>query len=271
MPKNGDGEGIKALPDNNKQELTTVAKEKTLINQEPQANAKNVRKPSRVSNVTWTYYVSPSVSYRNFSDGKINDAVTQKPALGYEGGAALSFNIYKKLQFIAGLQVNYSGYKIHANNTHPVIATLILNTATEGQYSVYSALSQYGNKVDNEFTKLKNYSLQVSLPFGLQYNFGSGSDLSFGIKAAFQPSFILGSKAYILSEDKRNYLTNSELLRKWNINTDLSPYLSFSSNTLRWQLGPQVRYQFLSTYTNRYPVKEHLINYGIRVGISKAK
>ena len=269
--KNEVGEVIKTIPNGNKEQPATAIKEKTPVKQEPQANAKNIRKPSRVSNVTWTYYVSPSLSYRNFSDSKINDAVTQKPAIGYEGGVAMSFNIYKKLQFTAGLQLNYSGYVIHANNTHPIIATLVLNAETQGQYSVYSALSQYGNRVDYEFTKLKNYSLQVSLPVGLQYDFGSGNDLSFGIKTTFQPSLMLGSKAYILSEDKRNYLTNPELLRKWNLNTDLSTYLSFSSSTLRWQVGPQVRYQYLSTYTNRYPVKEHLINYGIRIGISKAK
>jgi hypothetical protein len=237
--------------------------------QEPRANATNIRKPARHSDITWTYYLAPSISYRNFSDASINDAVTHKPALGYEGGVSMSFNVYKKLQFTAGLQVNYSGYRILANNTHPIVATLVLNTDIQGQYSLYSTMSQLGNSVNSEFTKLKNYSLQASLPFGLQYDFAGNANMKFGIMSAFQPSLVIASKAYVLSEDKRNYLTNPSLVRKWNMNTSLTPYVSFTSNSLRWQIGPQVRYQLLSTYTNQYPVKEHLINYGIRVGISK--
>jgi len=236
---------------------------------EPSANADNIRKPARHSNVSWTYYISPSISYRSFSDEKINDAVTHMPAFGYEGGIAMDFPIYKKLKFTAGFQVNYSDYRILANNTHPTVASLGLNADLPGQTSVYTTMSQLGNSVNNEFTRLKNYSLQASIPLGLQYSFPWNDKFSFGVTATFQPSLIIASKGYLLSDDKRNYLTDRELLRKWNMNTGIAPYLLFSSNSLKWQIGPQFRYQLLSTYTNRYPVKEHLINYGIRIGISQ--
>lgn len=274
----GDREIIK---DNDAPENTTAIIDKQIIlaiketpstnqeKQDPGGNATNIRKPRRHNDITWTYYLAPSIGYRDFSDSKFNDAVTHKPALGYEGGLSMGFKIYKKLQFTAGLQVNYSGYKILANNTHPTLATLVLNTETQGQYSVYSSMSQLGNSVNNEFTKLKNYSLQASLPLGLQYDFPRNTNIDFGIMGAFQPSLIVSNKAYLLSDDKRNYLTNPGLVRKWNMNTSLTPYVAFTSNSLRWQIGPQVRYQLLSSYTSEYPVKEHLINYGIRIGISK--
>lgn len=235
----------------------------------PQATAQRIHKPKKNNNITWTYYLAPSISYRYLSDEAVNNAVIQKAMLGYEGGAVMGFNIFKKLQLTTGFQINYAGYNIMANNTHPTIATLILNTETTGQYSVYTTSSFYGNSTGTELTKLKNYSLQASVPIGLQYNFGGTNNIRFGALAAFQPSYVIAGKAYMLSSDKRNYLTDQDLLRKWNMNANFTPYITFNSNSLKWQIGPQVRYQFLSTYSTRYPVNEHLVNYGIRIGISK--
>ena len=181
----------------------------------------------------------------------------------------MSFKIVKKLQFTSGLQLNYSGYKIQANNTHPIIATLTLNSETPAQYNVYSTMSHYGNSTGSEFTKLKNYSLQASIPIGLQYVFAENDNIRFSAAATFQPSLIIANQSYLLSSDKKNYLTAPDLLRNWNMNTSFTTYVSFSSNSFNWQIGPQVRYQLLSTYSKRYQDKEHLVNYGIRVGISK--
>ncbi len=239
------------------------------INVNTLPNATNIKKPRKINNVAWTYYLSPSVGYRYFSDNKINNSVIHKPMMGYETGVAMSFSIYKKLQFTTGFQLNYSGYKIKANNTHPIIASLILNSEPPGQYNVYSTMSHYGNGLGSEYSKLKNYSLQASLPIGLQYVFAANNNIKFSAAADFQPSFIIASKGHLLSTDKKNYITNPDLFRKWNMNTNFSTSVIFSSNLFNWQIGPQVRYQLLSTYSNRYPGKEHLINYGIRVGISK--
>jgi len=35
------------------------------------------------------------------------------------------------------------------------------------------------------------------------------------------------------------------------------------------QAGPQLRYQILSNTIGAYPVKEHLIDYGFKIGIVK--
>jgi hypothetical protein len=99
--------------------------------------------------------------------------------------------------------------------------------------------------------------------------FSKSDNIKFGAAAAFLPSFTISSRGYLLSTDKRNYLTAPDLFRTWNMNTNFTTYVSFASSSFNWQIGPQVRYQLLSTYTNQYPVKEHLINYGIRIGISK--
>jgi hypothetical protein len=232
------------------------------------ANAVN-NKAKRKNNVTWAYYITPSLSYRNFSDENMNNSVIHRPRIGYEAGTAMSFNIYKKLQFSTGIQLNYSGYNIKANNAHPTMATLALNSEIPGQFTNYFAMSTFGNNTGSELSSLKNYSFQASLPIGLQYVFAENDNIKFGAAAAFQPSIVLASKSYLLSTDKRNYLTASDLVRNLNMSTNFTTYVSFESNTLNWQIGPQVRYQLLSTYSNRYPIKEHLVNYGIRLGISK--
>lgn len=241
---------------------------KDIAKKEPQANATNIRKPRRISNVSWTYYFTPSISYRYLSD-KINSSVNQKPMMGYEAGTAMNFNLNKKLKFITGVQLNYSGYNIKANNVHPIIATVNLIDQTNGQPVLYSAMSDFGNSSNGEVIKLKNYSIQISAPVGLQYMFGNSDNLKFGITSTLQPTYNITGKTYLLSEDKRNYLS-ADLMRKWNLNTSLSTFLSFSSDKFNWQVGPQFRYQLLSTYSNTYPVKEHLFNYGVRVAISKS-
>ena len=217
----------------------------------------------------FTYYISPSLSYRKFSDLKINNTVNHKTMLGYEGGIAISSKIKDKLHFTTGFQVNYSGYKIKASSTHPILAALILTSDLPGQVDIYSTMSYYSNGNANSNEILKNYTLQVSVPIGFHYSFGGNDDIKFNAEATLQPGAIIKSKAYMLSSDGKNYMTAPDVYRKWNMSTNLGTYVSIKSSSYNWQIGPQVRYQLLSTYSKNYPVKEHLINYGIRIGISK--
>ena len=84
-----------------------------------------------------------------------------------------------------------------------------------------------------------------------------------------EPSLVLKSSAYILSSDGNNYVNDPSLLRRWNINSNFGTFVTFNSSKFKWQIGPNIRYQWLSTYKKDYNVKEHLIDYGIRIGISK--
>jgi hypothetical protein len=40
---------------------------------------------------------------------------------------------------------------------------------------------------------------------------------------------------------------------------------------MKWQVGPQVRYQLLSSFVSKYPVKENLFDFGMRVGVTLSK
>jgi len=96
----------------------------------------------------------------------------------------------------------------------------------------------------------------------------AGNDnLQLNAAASFQPSYVLANQAYILSTDKFNYITQPSLSRRWNMGTNIGTFISFNSNKYKWEIGPQVHYQLLSSYSNEYHVKEHFIDYGIRLGI----
>jgi hypothetical protein len=86
--------------------------------------------------------------------------------------------------------------------------------------------------------------------------------------ATIQPTYVLGDRAYLISTDYKNYSQVPWLMRRWNVNTSLETFVSYSTGTLRWQVGPQVRYQLLSSFVEKYPVKENLFDYGLKIAVS---
>ena len=44
-------------------------------------------------------------------------------------------------------------------------------------------------------------------------------------------------------------------------------FAGYSTGKLNWRLSPQVRYQALSSFEAKYPVKEHLFDFGVKLGI----
>ncbi len=132
-----------------------------------------------------------------------------------------------------------------------------------------SSISLFGNGPGNVPVNLHNYSLQLSLPIGFEYQLAGNDHIQFSASGSFQPSLVVANQAYILSTDKRNYITEASLSRHLNMSTNIGTFISFNSNKFKWQIGPQVHYQLLSSYRNEYPVREHFINYGIRLGVSK--
>lgn len=88
-------------------------------------------------------------------------------------------------------------------------------------------------------------------------------------EASVQPTFTLNKKVYLLSTDLKHYADGGSFLRKWNVNTGVGINLTYKTRGATIQLGPQIRYQHLPTYSNLYPIKEYLLDYGLRLGITK--
>ena len=259
------------------------------ITGEPKNVAVNVHhiKIHKNPKISWAYYFSPTVSYRTYSrrgndadqlyliypntliGGNVNRGVTQRPSAGLEGGTAFRYDLNKKLKFISGLQLNYSAYSVQANNIHPIIAALVLHNENTGTPYAISTISYFSNGPGSVPENLHNYSFQLSLPVGFEYQLAGNNRIQWNAAATLQPSVVLSSKAYILSTDKRNYITEASLSRPFNLNTNIGTSVSFNSNKFKWEIGPQIHYQLLSSYKSPYQVREHFIDYGIRLGVSK--
>ena len=97
---------------------------------------------------------------------------------------------------------------------------------------------------------------------------GNGK-LQFSIAGTIQPTYLLNSNNYLLTTDYAYYTREPSLYRRWNVNGGLEAFISYQIGGLRWQIGPQFRYQLLSTYNDNYPLKENLMEYGIKIGITK--
>jgi len=251
--------------------------------------AKTKTQRKRDEKITWVYFADAVVSNVSFSGKFLKEVssanftpvllrVNQKEnkvihnsALGFEAGAQMNYAVAKRLNFTTGAHLTYSGYNIISNQVHPTRSTLVLRDPSTGMTYENSYLTHYGDGTGLAITTLRNYSWQASIPLGLQYAFYEKNKLQFSVEANIEPSFVFSSNSFILSSDGNNYVNDPSLLRKWNFNSNFGTFVTFSSPKFHWQIGPNVRYQWLSTYQKNYTVKEHLIDYGIRIGISKIK
>jgi hypothetical protein len=233
------------------------------------------------------YYVTPSYSYRYLTETKITDLhqaqsngpiapnlinavnnfVSHKPTLGLELGAGVVYQASSKLQIKAGLQFNVRGYTIEAFAAGVEPSTIVLN---RGFYtdSIF-ALSSYSTQSGYKDVNIENRYWQVSVPIGINYQVTDGKKLNLSIAASAQPTYQFNNSEYILSHDYRNYVQEPSLVRKWNLNTAIGANISYQTKNVTWQAGPQIRYQALSGTVKEYPIREHLLDYGFRIGVVK--
>ena len=241
---------------------------------------------NNIDEINLNYFVNPHFSTVSFKGQPINPpsninfsssiTVNQKKynvlryqAIGFETGAQLNYKFAKRLALTAGLQISYSGYNIVSNEVHPTFATLYLNDPTNGSEYSRSYISHFGDGTGEASVSLRNYSLQASIPLGLKYELWGNDKIQFNAAADLAPSLLIKGNAYVLSSDGNNYVNDPSLLRKLNMSSDFGLSISFKSNKFSWQVGPNLRYQWLSTYVKDYPIQEHLIDYGIRIAISR--
>lgn len=194
--------------------------------------------------------------------------VIMNDRLGFKAGVQAGYRLGDNWQIVVAPQVSYSGYTVVSNTVQLSVNKLSLRDERGKVYS-QNYITNYGNgKGDKDFG-LNNYSLQFSVPIGMELQLWENNNAKISVATSAGPTFIIKSNAFLISSDGRNYLNDQSLMRNTNISGYMGVNFSFKSMSLRWKIGPSVSYQFLSTYKDIYPVKEHLIDYGIRIGISK--
>lgn len=260
--------------------------DRTLLSVESVANVFRALRPK--SKFTFQVFFTPTVSYRKLSENKaylraatpnptattniasfysVNNAVTHKPDIGLELGFAAKYPVSKSVKVKGGLQFNMNRYDIKAFSYTPEVATIALNTGNN-QADYFGSVTSYRNFGGTNTNWLQNLYLQVSAPVGVELTLHSKKDTRFGVASSVQPTYLLRDRAFLISSDYKNYTEIPWLTRKWNVNTNLETFVSYSTGRMRWQVGPQVRYQLMSSFISEYPVKENLFDFGLKVGIS---
>lgn len=246
--------------------------------------------PVKKHKLDWQIYFSPTNNYRKLSGGdyanskiivqniplallhigSANDFVDHTPAIGYEVGGSMIYGITRNLSFKAGLQFNYSRYFIKAYTSNLELATITLNSYygyLADSITAYTNLRNFGGKSER---RLQNRYFQLSVPVGMELRVMGNGKLQLNVGATIQPTYLLNRNSYLLTSDYTSYTKEPSLFRRWNINGSLEAFVSYQMGGTRLQIGPQFRYQLLSTYTDQYPLKENLMEYGFKIGISRS-
>lgn len=235
--------------------------------------------------ISWQLYLTPTVSYRKLSENNsqsfenallagfpfatltdVNKAVTHKPDMGFQLGLTARYPVSKSLKLRAGVQFNMNRYDIRAFAYNPEVATITLD-GSNGATAV-STWTYYRNYSGYKTNWLKNLYFSVSVPIGAELKLFGNDKTNIGIAGTIQPTYIIKDRAYLLSTDYKNYATFPWLVRNINLNTGFEAFVNYSTGKTRWQIGPQVRYQVLSSFHNRYPVKENLFDFGVKLGVT---
>ena len=203
-------------------------------------------------------------------EGELNSLVNHKPALGFELGSSILYAANKNLTLKAGLQFNYSRYDIMAYSSYSAeIATIALNNEygiDSDSITNYTRLRNFGGDAQKN---LQNQYFQFSAPVGMEWRIFGNDRLQLKVAGTVQPTYLINRNSYLITTDYKNYTREPSLVRRWNVNTSAEAFIAYRTASVKWQVGPQFRYQLLSSYSNKYPIKEYLMEYGIKVGVSK--
>jgi hypothetical protein len=240
-------------------------------------------------NATWQIYATPSMGYRRLKGEasrstyqysvfslstnaafarNVKDAVSHKPGLGFEIGTAMFYPLSKKLNFKAGLQANYNHYQIEAFSSVPEIANYGMNNYAFGSYPI-SALSFYRNNGGYSPATIRNEHYMISMPIGIDYEIAGTRKLNVSVASTLQPTYVFANYSYLLSTDLKHYAKEPTLNRRWNMNAAIEANLNMERGGLKWSIAPQFRYQMLSSFKSEYPIKENLMDFGIKIGVIK--
>lgn len=240
--------------------------------------------------LSWQLSFAPTMNYRRLSTSKnpgreyrvknipiamnitgdIENLVNHTPALGFELGSHLRYAANRTVTFKAGIQFNYARYAIEAFAAPGTdVATIALNSvggSHRDSLISYSSISNFGGKSVKD---IQNQYFQLSAPVGVELKLIGGKRMGLHVAGTIQPTYLINRNSYMITTDYRSYTHEPSLVRRWNMNTSAEAFVSYNTGGIIWQVGPQFRYQLLSSYSSKYPIRENLMEYGVKIGVSK--
>ncbi|RYY21883.1 MAG: hypothetical protein EOO04_17235 [Chitinophagaceae bacterium] len=240
--------------------------------------------------LSWQLSFAPTMNYRRLSTSKnpgsqymvknipmamnitgdLDNLVNHTPALGFELGSHLRYAVNRTVTLKAGIQFNYARYAIEAFTAPGTdVATIALNSvggSHRDSLISYSSISNVGGKSVKD---IQNQYFQLSAPVGVELKLIGGKRLGLHVAGTVQPTYLINRNTYLITTDYRSYTHEPSLVRRWNMNTSAEAFVSYNTGGITWQVGPQFRYQVLSSYSSKYPIRENLMEYGVKIGVSK--
>ena len=236
----------------------------------------------------WQLAFSPTMNYRKLTsntsvydqmnikglpagaiEGKPETLVSHQPALGFGLGSYMVYSINKNFRVTAGVQLNYSRYAIKAYTTPiPERGKIALDVSGPQPDSLVS-LTRLRNFSGDKAEDIQNQYFQLSAPIGMEVSLLGTEKLQLNIAGTIQPTYLLNRNSYLITTDFKNYMRAPSLVRRWNVNAGAEIFVSYKTGSLKWQVGPQFRYQLLSSYVKEYPIREYLMEYGVKIGVTK--
>jgi hypothetical protein len=225
------------------------------------------------------FYIASSASYRVlYSDNKLTfgnilqqdpeKVAKHSPSMGVEFGSAILFPLTKNINFRTGIQLNYTRYNVELYRSNPQVATVIMNN-NSGVIQRVTSLSSQNNNGLFKSDEVANETYQLSLPVGLEFKLVGKRNLQWQLATNVQPTYLISASGYLLTSNFEKYIKAPDLLSNLNLNTSLETFIRWNVRDIQLQAGPQLRYQVFSNSQEGYPIKEHLVDYGFRIGIVK--
>lgn len=235
---------------------------------------------------TISYYFTPSIGFRSLTQIRENQITLASPAqrsaavssvanpsynvesiydskgMNLEAGAAVLYALSDKVKLKSGLQAGYTNYTSSVTFIGHTVQTELASDKNSDR--IRSAVFSTAPGSD----RLNKSTLQISMPVGADIKIAGNHKIKWYVGATLQPTYILNGSAYVFSADQKYYISDRSLLRKWNMNTAVETFVSFRpSPSVTLTVGPQFRYQVLSSFKKEYNYSEKLYNTGLKVGI----
>ena len=246
--------------------------------------AKSIQQAGSRKKLSWQLYVTPTISYRTLKENDqylsaarynsivngssaviypsdVNTMVNHRPDLGFQLGLRGAYPVSRWFSITGGLQFSVSKYDIKAYQHPAEMTTIALSNRS------VSAVSNFRNTNGYRENWLRNFYFSASLPVGMELKLSDGDKNYFGMAATLQPTYVLDNRAYLISADYKNYAEMPSLTRRWNMNTSFEVFSAQRTGKVNWRVGPQIRYQLMSSFSKNYPIKEHLFDFGLKLGI----
>ena len=204
--------------------------------------------------------------------GSPNNYVDHRPAFGFEASGSILYRLTRNLSVKGGLQFNFARFpiKAYASNGSGATSTLSTPYGNVMDSITSSMMPGFVNRNSSKsVVQVDNDYYQLSAPIGFELRVLGNERLQLNLAATIAPSYLLNSSSYMLSSAYTRYDKQPAMYRKLNFYAGAEAFLSYRVGNIRWQIGPEFRYQLLSSYTSKEPMTENMKSYGLKIGITK--